>query len=155
MTDTPRTDVISFRWDTPKPGVREVVDADDARQLERELAEAREHIKGYEAQAQSFYEEYRRKCDFDPNELKERLSDTQHRNGANIVRLQRAEAHLAEARAELAEARKGAERVVPFSAITYAISLMEVEGNCEKSLQYLRAVEDKHAAIAAAQGEGK
>ncbi len=41
MSDTPRTDAISFRWDTPKPGAREVVDAEDARQLERELAAAK------------------------------------------------------------------------------------------------------------------
>lgn len=75
--------------------------ADEVEQLERELAEARERIKGYEAQAQSFHEEYRRKCDVETKELQERLSDTQHRNGANIVRLEKAEAEATHLRMQI------------------------------------------------------
>ena len=84
--------------------------------LRRELAEAREHIKGYEAQAQSFHEEYRRKCDVEIKDLQERLTDTQHRNGANIVRLERAED-------ELAEARKDAERYHKLIGMLFEYSL--------------------------------
>jgi hypothetical protein len=78
--------------------------------IERELAEANERIKGYEAQAQSFHEEYRRKWDVETKELQERLSDTQHRNGANILRLERAEAELAEYQKSLISMRERAEK---------------------------------------------
>ena len=46
-------------------------------------------------QAQSFHEEYRRKCDVETKSLEVRLADTQHRNGNNILRAERAEAENA------------------------------------------------------------
>ena len=55
-------------------------------------------------QAQSFHEEYRRKCDVETKSLEVRLADTQHRNGNNILRAERAEDQVAELEERLGDA---------------------------------------------------
>jgi hypothetical protein len=46
---------------------------------------------------------------------------------------------------ELERLKEVSSATVPLSAITYAITLLEIEDKDGKALQYLRAVEDRHS----------